>query len=100
MAPSRNPGASLKDGAMRLPTRYSDHKPDEIMFHRPSCAVVLALAALAVLMLVLASFSSERVAAPAQRGASKSVAAKAASGVERPSPAPRGLPLTQGRLDR
>lgn len=68
---------------MRLPTRYSDLKSDEVMFQQPNRAVILALAALAVIMLVLASFSSDRVAAPVPRGAAKSIAVDAAAGAKR-----------------
>ena len=67
---------------MNLPTRFSDLETDEVMVQQPSRGVVLALVALAVGMLVLASLSSERVSAPAQRGAepAKASAADAATG--------------------
>jgi hypothetical protein len=73
---------------MRLPMRYSDLERDEVMFHQPNRAVILALAALAVTMLVLASVSSGRVTTPAQRGAAKTIAVDAASDVRR-GPEPR-----------
>jgi hypothetical protein len=69
---------------MRLPTKYSDLERDEIMFHQPNRAVALALAALAVTMLVLASLSSGRVAPSAQRStATHAITIDAATGVKR-----------------
>ena len=67
---------------MNLPTRFSDLATDEVMVQQPSRGVVLALVAMAVGMLVLASLSSERVSAPGQRGAepAKASAADAATG--------------------
>ena len=67
---------------MNLPTRFSDLETDEVMVQQPSRGVVLALVALAVGMLVLASLSSGRVTAPAQRGAepTRAIAVDAATG--------------------
>jgi hypothetical protein len=67
---------------MNLPTRFSDLETDEVMVHQPSRMVVLALIALAVGMLVLASLSSGRITAPAQRGTepTKAIAVDAATG--------------------
>jgi hypothetical protein len=67
---------------MNLPTRFSDLETDEVMVQQPSRRVILALVAVAVGMLVLASLSSGRITASAQRRAepARAIAVDAATG--------------------